>query len=101
MTTMAAVSTSHLPLPQTHLSTSTPRRHTRRLLVTTGSASAQLHDAAVPMRVVVIGAGCFGLSSAIRLLHAGYSNVTIIAREKTPNTTTDGAGALWRSVDDG
>ena len=39
------------------------------------------------MRIVVIGAGCFGLSSAIRLLHAGYEHVTIIAQQKTPHTT--------------
>ena len=48
------------------------------------------------MRIVVIGAGVLGLSSAIRLLQAGYQHVTVIAKHKTPHTTSDGAGALWR-----
>jgi D-amino-acid oxidase len=48
------------------------------------------------MRIVVIGAGVIGLSSAIRLLQAGYEHVTVIAKHKTPHTTSDGAGALWR-----
>ena len=52
------------------------------------------------MRVVVVGAGCFGLSSAIRLLQAGYSSVTLLSRARTPHTTSDGAGALWRPVID-
>lgn len=46
-------------------------------------------------RVVVLGAGCFGLASAIELLKAGYE-VTIVSERRTPNTTSDGAGALWR-----
>ena len=52
------------------------------------------------MRVVVLGAGCFGLSSAIRLLQAGYRSVVVLSRSRTPNTTSDGAGALWRPVID-
>ena len=52
------------------------------------------------MRIVVVGAGCFGLSSAIRLLQAGYRSVVILSRHRTPHTTSDGAGALWRPVID-
>ena len=54
----------------------------------------------VPMRIVVVGAGCFGLSSAIRLLQAGYQSVVVLSRHRTPHTTSDGAGALWRPVID-
>jgi D-amino-acid oxidase len=44
--------------------------------------------------VVVVGAGVSGLSCAIRLLEAGW-RVRILARERTPNTTSDVAGAVW------
>ncbi len=46
------------------------------------------------MKTAVIGAGVIGLTTAIRLLEAGHS-VTIFAREITPNTTSDVAGAFW------
>ena len=42
----------------------------------------------------VIGAGVIGLTSALRLIEHGW-RVTILARERTPNTTSDVAPALW------
>lgn len=44
--------------------------------------------------VVVIGAGVMGLTTAVRLLEAGYA-VRVIARELPPNTTSNKAGAIW------
>jgi glycine/D-amino acid oxidase-like deaminating enzyme len=48
------------------------------------------------VRVVVAGAGVVGMSSAIQLLRAGYKDVTVVARDLSPLTTSDGAGAIWR-----
>ncbi len=45
-------------------------------------------------RVIVVGAGVIGLSSAILLQEAGFE-VTIWAAELTPHTTSDKAAALW------
>ena len=45
-------------------------------------------------KVAVIGAGVMGLSCGVRLLEHGW-RVTILARERTPNTTSDVAPALW------
>ncbi|MGH7881300.1 MAG: FAD-dependent oxidoreductase [Candidatus Dormibacteraceae bacterium] len=47
-------------------------------------------------KVVVLGAGVSGLTSAIRLLEEGHS-VEIWAKAITPNTTSDVAAALWWS----
>ncbi|MGI8846791.1 MAG: FAD-dependent oxidoreductase [Candidatus Dormibacteria bacterium] len=44
--------------------------------------------------MTVIGAGVIGLSTAIRAAEAGHE-VTIAARDFTPNTTSDRAGAIW------
>jgi D-amino-acid oxidase len=44
--------------------------------------------------VTVIGAGVSGLSSAIRLLEAGFA-VTIFTREQPVQTTSAAAGAIW------
>ena len=46
------------------------------------------------MRVIVIGAGVSGLSSAIRLLEAGQ-DVEIVAREAPAQTTSAVAAAIW------
>ena len=43
---------------------------------------------------VVVGCGVSGLSSAVRLLEAGFK-VRICTRERTPNTTSDIAAAVW------
>ena len=45
-------------------------------------------------RVVVIGAGVVGLTSAIRLAEAGY-DVAVVARDLSAETTSAMAGALW------
>ena len=45
-------------------------------------------------QITVVGAGVIGLSSAIRLLQEGHS-VNIVAREMTPDTTSDVAAAFW------
>lgn len=44
--------------------------------------------------VIVIGAGVSGLSSALRLLEAGF-RVRVIARDVSPRTTSDVAAAIW------
>ena len=44
--------------------------------------------------VLVIGAGVSGLSSAMLLRDAGY-NVTIWAKDLTPDTTSNVAAAIW------
>ena len=49
-------------------------------------------------KLLVIGAGVVGLSTALEALDAGFTNVTIVAEQFSPNTTSDGAGALWRPV---
>ena len=43
---------------------------------------------------IVVGCGVSGLSCAIRLAEAGFT-VRILARERTPNTTSDIAAAVW------
>ena len=43
---------------------------------------------------VVVGAGVCGLTSAIRLAEAGFK-VRILARERSPHTTSDIAAAVW------
>lgn len=45
-------------------------------------------------RAVVVGAGVIGMTSAIRLLEAGF-DVRIVAREMSPRTTSDIAAAIW------
>jgi len=43
---------------------------------------------------IVVGCGVSGLSTAIRLLEAGFK-VRIVTRERTPKTTSDVAAAVW------
>jgi len=45
-------------------------------------------------RVVVVGAGVIGLTSALALEEAGH-DVQVIAAAKGPNTTSAAAGAIW------
>jgi D-amino-acid oxidase len=44
--------------------------------------------------ILVLGAGVSGLTTAIRLAEQGHS-VRILAREISPNTTSDVAAAIW------
>ncbi len=44
--------------------------------------------------ITIIGCGVSGLSSAVRLIEAGF-HVRIIARDIPPNTTSNAAGAIW------
>ena len=46
------------------------------------------------MQVIVVGGGVIGLSSAIKLLEAGYE-VQVWARELAPHTTSSVAAAIW------
>ena len=62
-----------------------------------GSAEVAAHlveDKARSTPVAVIGAGVVGLSTAQVLVEMGFS-VQIYAREFSPNTTSDVAGAEW------
>jgi len=43
---------------------------------------------------IVVGCGVAGLSTAVRLLEAGFT-VKIVTRDRTPNTTSDVAAAVW------
>ncbi len=46
------------------------------------------------MRILVIGAGVIGLSSAHELLRAGHA-VMVLGRELPPHTTSNAAAAVW------
>jgi len=45
-------------------------------------------------KAIVVGCGVSGLTTAVRLLEAGFK-VRIVARDRTPNTTSDIAAAVW------
>jgi D-amino-acid oxidase len=44
--------------------------------------------------IIVLGCGVIGLTTALRLLEAGYA-VRLVARERSPHTTSDIAAAVW------
>lgn len=46
-------------------------------------------------RVTIVGGGCIGLTTALALLEHGYTRVEIVAEAFSPDTTSDGAGAIW------
>lgn len=46
------------------------------------------------MKVLVVGAGVSGLSCALRIAQAGHA-VEVLARELSPQTTSDVAAAIW------
>ena len=61
----------------------------------------KLPDMSTPFRrktltrdAIVVGGGVSGLSTAVRLLEAGF-NVRIVAKDRTPNTTSDVAAGIW------
>lgn len=45
-------------------------------------------------QILILGSGVIGLTSAYRLLEAGYS-VTLVAQSLSPHTTSDVAAAFW------
>lgn len=47
-------------------------------------------------KLVIIGAGIIGLTTAVRLLEEGYKDVTIISKDEPLKTNSDAAAALWR-----
>lgn len=47
------------------------------------------------MRIAVVGAGVSGLTCGVRLLEAGASRVTIVARDPPGRTASAVAGAVW------
>ena len=48
------------------------------------------------MRVVVVGGGIVGLSTALYLKQNDFcSDVTIVSDKITPETTADGAAGIW------
>jgi D-amino-acid oxidase len=47
------------------------------------------------VRIAVVGGGVSGLTCGVRLLEAGASRVTIVAREPPGRTTSAVAGAVW------
>jgi UDP-N-acetylmuramoylalanine-D-glutamate ligase len=66
-------------------------------------AAGDLRSAIVDnRRVLVVGAGCFGLSSAYHLLQRGYVDVTVIDRSATlpaPDAASSDINKSWSSID--
>eukprot|EP00884_Botryococcus_braunii_P000406 jgi/Botrbrau1/10366/Bobra.146_2s0005.1 len=61
------------------------------------SASTGPHDAAFKTRVTVLGAGVIGLSTALRILQeVEHVAVKIVAKGFYEDTTSHGAGGLWK-----
>lgn len=56
--------------------------------------SAPFTRTTLTREAVVVGCGVNGLTTAVRLLEAGFK-VRIVTRERTPNTTSDIAAAVW------
>jgi glycine/D-amino acid oxidase-like deaminating enzyme len=51
------------------------------------------------MKVVIVGAGCIGLTTGISLFESkSVKDVLIVADRFSPMTTTNQSGALWRPV---
>ena len=58
------------------------------------SVSAPFIRKTLTREAIVVGCGVTGLSTAVRLLEAGFK-VRIVTRERTPKTTSDIAAAVW------
>ena len=56
--------------------------------------SAPFRRRTLTREAIVVGCGVAGLSTAIRLLEAEFK-VRIVTRDRTPNTTSDVAAAVW------
>jgi D-amino-acid oxidase len=68
------------------------RLDNRRSEEPAGQDSRHLRGDDLP--VLVVGAGVIGMTTAVRLAEAGHC-VRVLARERTPGTTSDVAGAVW------
>jgi glycine/D-amino acid oxidase-like deaminating enzyme len=64
----------------------------------TARLAAELIPNGVDKRIAVLGAGAVGLATA-RVLQARGLEVTLYAREQSPNTCSDVAGARWYPFD--
>src|SRR5689334_20122683 len=53
-----------------------------------------MHQETGKLETIVIGCGVSGLTCGIRLLEKTF-DVTIVARELPPHTTSDAAAAIW------
>lgn len=49
-------------------------------------------DNPVSPQIVIVGAGCVGLSCGVQLLQAGMGPVVVVTKQTTPHTTSDQAG---------
>jgi D-amino-acid oxidase len=56
--------------------------------------SAPFKRKTLTREAIVVGCGVSGLTTAVRLLESGFK-VRIVTRERTPNTTSDIAAAVW------
>jgi len=56
--------------------------------------SATFTRTALTREAIVVGCGVSGLTSALRLLESGFT-VRVVARERSPHTTSDVAAAVW------
>ncbi len=56
--------------------------------------SAPFTRTTLTREAIVVGCGVAGLTTAVRLLEAGFK-VRMVTRERTPNTTSDIAAAVW------
>ena len=56
--------------------------------------SAPFTRTTLTREAIVVGCGVSGLTTAVRLLEAGFK-VRMVTRERTPNTTSDIAAAVW------
>jgi D-amino-acid oxidase len=61
---------------------------------TLAGVSAPFKRRTLTRDAIVVGCGVSGLSTAVRLLETGFK-VKIVTRERTPNTTSDVAAAVW------
>lgn len=66
----------------------------RRFPLRLTAMSAPFRRTTLTREAIVVGCGVAGLSTAIRLLEADFK-VRIVTRERTPNTTSDVAAAVW------
>ena len=62
------------------------------------SADTRFATRRAECEVCVVGAGIIGLATALEFLEAGFRNVSVVADSFGQDTTSFGAGAIWRPV---